>query len=38
MVLPPWQWPALLLPPLSAAAIAYVTALATVRRALARMP
>jgi cell division transport system permease protein len=38
MMLPPWQWPVLLLPPLAAAAIAYVTALATVQRALARMP
>ncbi|HXE16559.1 MAG TPA: cell division protein [Stellaceae bacterium] len=33
-----WQWAALALLPVAAAAISYFTALATVRRALARMP
>jgi cell division transport system permease protein len=38
IVLLPWQWATLVLLPIAAAAIAYFTALATVRRALARMP
>ena len=38
IVLQPWQWATLVLLPIAAAAIAYFTALATVRRALARMP
>ncbi|HEX4112991.1 MAG TPA: hypothetical protein VH020_10695 [Stellaceae bacterium] len=37
-VLAPWQWAVLALLPFAAAAIAHFTALATVRRALARMP
>lgn len=36
--LQPWQWALLVLLPIAAAAIAYFTALATVQRALARMP
>ena len=38
IVLQPWQWAMLVLLPIAAAAIAYFTALATVQRALARMP
>jgi cell division transport system permease protein len=36
--LEPWQWAVLIVPPVAAAVIAYFTALATVERALARMP
>jgi cell division transport system permease protein len=38
IALQPWQWATLVLLPIVAAAIAYFTALATVQRALARMP
>ncbi len=38
IVLLPWQWSLLVLVPIAAAAISYVTALATVHGALARMP